>query len=156
MTVTAAALAAHPFTADLPEPDLAALAAGAEPVHLPAGQVVFREGDPAERFYLLQSGRVGLEVHATGRPAHLLTTLGAGDLLGASWLFPPYQWQFEAVVLDEVEALALDAATVRAACEADDGLGRRLVERVAAVLVKRLQAARLRLLDLYGDGGGDA
>lgn len=156
MTVAAAALAAHPFTAGLPDADLAALAAAADVVHLPAGHVVFREGDPAERFYLLQSGRVGLEVHATGRPAHLLTTLGSGDLLGASWLFPPYQWQFEAVVLDDAEALVLDAAVVRAACAADDGLGHRLVERVASVLVKRLQAARLRLLDLYGEGDGDA
>lgn len=156
MSVAPAALAAHPFTAGLPDADLERLAACAEPVHLLAGHVAFREGDPAERFYLLQSGRVGLEVHATGRPAHLLTTLGSGDLLGASWLFPPYQWQFEAVVLDDVEALALDAVAVRAACAADDGLGHRLVERVAAVLVKRLQAARLRLLDLYGDGGPDA
>ncbi len=155
MTTSAAALAAHPFTAGLPEPDLARLAECAEPVHLVAGHVVFREGEPAERFYLVQSGRVGLEVHATGRPAHLLTTLGPGDLLGASWLFPPYQWQFEAVVLDDVEALALDAVAVRAWCEADDGMGHRLVTRVAGALVKRLQAARLRLLDLYGDRDGD-
>lgn len=155
MTTSAAALAAHPFTAGLPEEDLARLAECAEPVHLSAGHVLFREGEPAERFYLLQSGRVGLEVHATGRPAHLLTTLGPGDLVGASWRFPPYQWQFEAVVLDDAEALALDAVAVRALCEADDGLGHRLVTRVSAALVKRLQAARLRLLDLYGEGGGD-
>ncbi|MCB1014752.1 MAG: cyclic nucleotide-binding domain-containing protein [Acidimicrobiales bacterium] len=145
-------LAEHPFFEGLPADDLAALAACGEEVSFGAGEVIFREGTPADRMYVLRAGRVGLEIHALGRPAHLVTTLAAGEILGASWLFPPYQWQFEALALDATTAVALDAGCVRARLDADPALGYVVVQRFAALLVKRLQAARFRLLDVYGDG----
>lgn len=144
-------LADQPFFAGLPPSDLEVLAGCGENVHFRSGETIFREGEPAERFYVVRSGRVGLEIHKVGRPAHLVTTLAAGDVLGASWLFPPYQWQFEALALDDTSAVALDAVCLRAKCDADPALGYRLVKRFAGLLVKRLQAARFRLLDVYGD-----
>lgn len=144
-------LADQPFFAGLPAHDLEVLAGCGDNVHFSAGETIFREGEAAERFYVLRSGRVGLEIHAVGRPAHLVTTLAAGDVLGASWLFPPYQWQFEALALDDTSAVALDAVCLRAKCDDDPALGYRLVKRFAGLLVKRLQAARFRLLDVYGD-----
>lgn len=144
-------LAEHPFFEGLPEDDLELLAGCGENVRFSAGETIFREGDAADHFYVLRTGRVGLEIHALGRPPHLVTTLGAGDVLGASWLFPPHQWQFEAVALDDTAAVALDAACLRGKCDADPALGYRLVQRFAGLLVKRLQATRFRLLDVYGD-----
>ena len=144
-------LAEHPFFEGLASDDLAALAAYGTDVRFAPGEVIFREGDPADRFFVLRTGRVGLEIHAPGRPAHLVTTLSSGDVLGASWLFPPHQWQFEAIALDETSAVALDAEGLRRHLDADPALGYLLVQRFAALLVKRLQAARFRLLDVYGD-----
>ncbi len=144
-------LAEHPFFADVGAEELAALAGIGTDVRFAPGEVIFREGSVADRFFILRTGRVGLEIHALGRPPHLVTTLSSGDVLGASWLFPPHQWQFEAIALDETSAVALDAAELRRHLDADPALGYLLVQRFAALLVKRLQAARFRLLDVYGD-----
>lgn len=144
-------LAEHPFFEGLASDDLAALAAYGTDVRFAPDEVIFREGERADRVFVLRTGRVGLEIHALGRPPHLVTTLSSGDVLGASWLFPPYQWQFEAVALDETSAVALDADALRGHLDADPALGYLLVQRFAGLLVKRLQAARFRLLDVYGD-----
>ena len=151
MNAIADLLAEHPFFEGVGADELAALADIGTEVRFAAGEVIFREGATADRFFLLRSGRVGLEIHALGRPPHLVTTLASGDVLGASWLFPPHQWQFEAIALDETAAVALDAAALRRHLDADPALGYLLVQRFAALLVKRLQAARFLLLDVYGD-----
>lgn len=151
MTAIVDLLSEHPFFDGLPASDLVALAACGAQVQFDADQVVFREGEPADHFYALRSGRVALEIHAVGRAPHLVTTLSGGDVLGASWMFPPHQWQFEGLTLEPTEAVALDASCLRARFDADPALGYRLVQRFSALLVKRLQATRLRLLDVYGD-----
>ncbi len=84
----------------------------------------------------------------------MIETLGPGDVVGWSWLFPPYRWQFDAVALERVAAVALDGACLRAKCDDDTRLGFELTRRFAGVLIDRLQATRLRLLDLYGDADG--
>jgi CRP-like cAMP-binding protein len=116
-----------------------------------AGAFLFREGAPAQRFYLIRSGTVALEVHAPGRGQLRIETLGPGEVVGWSWLFSPYQWQLDARVLEPTGLVVFDAACLRGKADADHELGYQLMSRFAAVIVDRLQATRLQLLDVYGD-----
>lgn len=130
------------------------LAGSAGEVELAADELLFRQGDPADRFFLVRHGEVAIETFAAARGPITIETIEAGEPIGWSWLFPPFRWHFDARALVPVNATAFDAATVRAACESDAELGRELVSRVARVVVERLQWTRLRLLDMYGDGTG--
>ena len=123
--------------------------------HFDVGEFVFHESEPAEHFYVLREGRVALETFVPSRGALVIDTVGAGELLGASWLVPPYRWMFDGRVVEPVRAVALDGACIRAKCEDDHDLGFELMRRVAVVIQSRLQSARLRLLDLYGAGHGN-
>ncbi len=87
---------------------------------------------------------------APGRPPLVLQTVGAGDILGWSWLIPPYHWMFDAVALEPTRTIALDGRCLRGKCEADRVLGYELLKRFAHIMEQRLQATRLQLLDLYG------
>lgn len=118
--------------------------------HVAAGEVLCREGDAAESFFLIERGVIALEIVVPGRDALLIETLHDGDLLGWSWLYEPHCWQFDARATEPCELLEFDGACVRAACEADPALGYRFMQRFAAVMVERLQATRLQLLDVYG------
>jgi len=143
-------LAAHPFFVDLPDPVVLAVAPLVARLDADARQVLGREGDPAGTFYLLTAGRVALEVHSAGHQPAVLETLRAGDVVGWSWLVPPYRWHFDAVAMEPVSALAVDGARLRAEMDADPVLGYALAARFIPVIVDRLQSTRLRLLDLYG------
>jgi CRP/FNR family cyclic AMP-dependent transcriptional regulator len=112
------------------------------------GEYVFREGDPANAFYAIRRGSVALEL---GAPSTLvIETLHAGDVLGWSWLFPPYRVRYDARAMEDVHAIAFDGACLRDKCEADHDLGYDLMKRFAQIITARLQATRLRLLDVYG------
>lgn len=115
-----------------------------------AGQYLFREGQAADEMYLIRAGRVALEVAAPGRGAVTFQTLGTGELVGLSWLVPPWRWTYDARALETVRAIAIDAACLRGKCEADPALGYEVMKRFTPVLVERLQATRLQMLDLYG------
>lgn len=114
------------------------------------GHRFFSEGDTARKFWLIGSGHVALDLHAPGGRQLVVETLGQGDLLGLSWLIPPYQWQFGATAVQGTMTFEFDAAAVRAACESDAGLGHELLRRAMSAALSRLQATRIRLLDLYG------
>jgi CRP-like cAMP-binding protein len=116
-----------------------------------AGAFLFREGEPAQRFYLIRSGTVALEVHAPGRGQLRIETLDEGDVVGWSWLFSPYRWQLDARVLESARLVVFDGACLRGKVETDHELGYQLLDRFAAVIVDRLRATRLQLLDVYGD-----
>lgn len=117
-----------------------------------AGEYLAREGDPADTFYAIRHGRVGLEVAVPPRGSLAIATLGDGTVVGWSWLFSPYRWSFDARALEGTRAIAFDGACLRGKCEADHALGYELMRRFAAVMTHRLQATRLRLLDVYGTG----
>ena len=144
--ITADALAAHPFLHGLSRDHLAVLAGTASDVTFPARQRLFDDGGSANRFWLLQSGHVTLDLHVPGRGRMKIDTIGMGELLGWSWLFPPYRWAFGAVAASPVEAFEFDARAVRARCESDPVLGYELTTRLAHVVAKRLQATRIRLI----------
>ena len=115
-----------------------------------AGTFMFREGDPADRFYLIRHGRAAIEISAPERGGIVVETIGSGEVIGFSWLFPPYRWRFDARVLEPMTALTLDGACLRAKCEEDHELGHELMKTFAGVAMERLQATRMQLLDLYG------
>lgn len=144
--VTASALAAHPFLHGIPLGQLGALAGTATVVTFPAQCRLFEEGGNATRFWLIRSGRVTLDLQVPGQGRQVIETLGMGEVIGWSWIFPPYQWAFGAVAAAPVEALEFDAAAVRACCAADPLLGLELSCRLIRVLVGRLQTTRIRLL----------
>ncbi|NJP34906.1 Crp/Fnr family transcriptional regulator [Micromonospora thermarum] len=142
-------LRAHPFVAELPEASLSRLAAYARPVVWHPGQRLFEPGRPAERFWLVRGGEVVLDVRVPGRGDVAIESIGPGGVLGWSWLFPPYRWQFGAVAVQRSMAVEFTAAAVRRLIETDDALGKELTTRFMAIVVDRLQAARGRLVDLY-------
>ena len=114
-----------------------------------------REGDPADAFFVIREGAVALETVVPGRGAVTIETLHDGDLLGWSWLVPPYRTAFDARALGTAHLLALDGSCLRERCERDPALGYDLLKLLATVFTARLQDTRLRLLDLYGaDGDG--
>ena len=130
---------------------LALLGEGARDVTFESGELLFHRGGRADTFYVVDRGSVALETYVTGSGAFVLETLGAGDVLGWSWLFAPYRWHFDARAVDPVAATAFDARRVRDACDRDPALGYELMKRFAGVIVERLQFTRLRLIDVYGD-----
>ncbi|MGB8651448.1 MAG: cyclic nucleotide-binding domain-containing protein [Mycobacteriales bacterium] len=139
----------HPFFAGLDDAAIALLAGCAVNVHFGPGELLFREGEAADRFFVLRRGRVAIEVHSpTG--GIVLDTADDGDVVGWSWLVPPHRWVFDARAVTSTSALALDAVCLRGKCDSDPALGYALMQRVSGVMYERLQAARIRLLDLYG------
>jgi CRP/FNR family transcriptional regulator, cyclic AMP receptor protein len=148
--VSAAELAEHAFARGLSAGRLDRLAALATTVEMPAGQRIFEEGEHAARMWLIRTGRVVLDLRVQGRHRLIVETLGPGDELGLSWLSPPAQWQFGAYAQLPVSAFELQSGTLVELCEADYELGYQLTRRLLGTAISRLQAARIRILDLYG------
>jgi len=147
-------VAAHPLLAGLPGDVVTQVAGCARNVAYAPGELLLAEGDAADTLFLVRRGRIAIEIRAPGRGSIVVETLGPGAAVGWSWLFPPYRWQFDARAIDSVGVVAVDGACLRAKADTDDAFGHQLVTRVAAVLLERLQATRIRLLDLYGASGG--
>lgn len=149
MQTIAEYLPEHPFFAGL-DPAALELAAGcAVNVHFRPGEFLFHEGDPADTFYVLRHGRVSLQMRTPTRDV-VLDTAQDGDVVGWSWLIPPYSWSFDARATEETSAIAFDGVCLRGKCESDATLGYALLQRVVRVMSGRLHSARVRLLDLYG------
>ena len=138
----------HPFLTGMCESHLRMLADHATHVQFPAGTRVFHEGDHAEHFYLIQRGKVGLQAHSAGH-AVPIQSIGSGEVLGWSWLFPPYCWHFDAVAEEDTDAISFPAARLRADCETDKTYGYALMKQVAELLIHRLQATRLKLVQAH-------
>lgn len=135
-------LSEHPFLAGISVERVQRLNAVAAAEVLPAGAVIFREGEQASRLYLIRRGRVSLEVHAPDRHAVVVDTLGDGDVLGWSWLLSPYRWVFDARAAQLVQVITLDAAWLRAEMGRDPLFGMEVLGRMTAVMGRRLAQAR--------------
>jgi CRP-like cAMP-binding protein len=143
-------LAAHPFFKGM-EPIYHQLFVDcASNVRFEAGEVIFREGEVANQFYLIRHGRVAVEVSTPERGPVIVQSLGEGEVLGWSWMMPPYRWRFDARAVELTRAIALDGRCLRERSEEDHDLGFQLMKRAAHVMEERLQATRLQLLDIYG------
>ena len=136
------------------DPEIAALIAGCARNHrFDPDAYLFREGEEAAEFYLLREGDVSLEIHSPSGPTVVLGTIHANDVVGASWLVPPYRWNSDARATTAVRALGIDAACLRGKCEDDPRTGYAMMKRFAPLLVRRLQGAHMQLLDLYARPG---
>ena len=144
-----AAVAAHPFVLGLSEHHIRLLADCAMQTRFEVGHVIFRERETANRFYLIECGKVALESSSTGGEPVMIDVIGDGDLLGWSWLFPPYVWHFSARALEPTTAIFFYGTVLREYCEADQALGFELFKRMSEVMTRRLQSARSRLLTVY-------
>jgi CRP/FNR family cyclic AMP-dependent transcriptional regulator len=143
-------LAEHPFIKGL-EPHHVQLIVGcASNMRFDAGQFLFREGEEANQFYIIRKGKVALEIFSPEKGPIIIDTLGDGEVLGWSWLIPPYHWRFDARAVELTRAIALDGKCLRNKCEEDHDLAYELLKRFAHLMEERLEATRLQLMDIYG------
>lgn len=143
-------LSEHPFFDGLEERYMNLIVGCASNVRFEVGELLFREGQPANRFYILRHGRVTLEMSPPNQPPMIVDTIEGGQVLGWSWLLPPYKSHFDARALTLVRAIALDAKCLREKIETDHELGYEMFKRFFAVTTERLQNTRIRLMDVYG------
>ncbi|MGN9762618.1 cyclic nucleotide-binding domain-containing protein [Streptomyces sp. SD31] len=136
--------------AALPPPQRERLMSLAREVSFPEDTRIFEAGGTADRFWVIRSGAVSLDQRVTSIQRVTVASLGAGDLLGWSWLFPPYQWDFGAEAFSPVRAHEFEAPAVLRLCEEDPRLGMSLVRHVAEILAHRLEMTRGRLMEQYG------
>lgn len=140
----------HPFFEGLDEATLDLVSGCGINVHFGPDQMILVAGGAADRFYVLRSGRVAVEVDAPRSGPIIVETVGPGEILGVSWLLPPHTWTFDARALDETSAIAIDATCLRQKCDEDPVLGYELFKRFAVLVHRRLLATRFQLLDVYG------
>jgi CRP-like cAMP-binding protein len=143
----------QPFFSGFPAGLMATLASCARSENFGAGDLICREGEAANRFFLIRHGQVAVEIGVPGKGRLTLQTLDSGDVLGWSWLMAPYKWSFGARALTLVRAIGFDATQLRRTFENDHELGFRVMERFMPVMGARLTAARLQLQDLYAPPG---
>ena len=139
------AITRHAFFRGMKPEHLAILAEGAKKNEFQAGDVIFLEGQPASQFYLVESGKIALETHEAPDDTTLVQALGPGDVLGWSWLFPPFAWHFHAWAVEPTNVIVLNGAHLLVAAERDHDFGYELMKRVAQIVIHRLQATRKQL-----------
>jgi CRP-like cAMP-binding protein len=149
-------LAENPFFEGMPAAHLETMAGCGKLVRFKAGEFLLREGAEADTFYLVREGEVAIESHLPAAGALSVARVGAGGVTGYSWLFPPHRNSFDSLALTNVSAVALDGKCLRGKAEADHELGYQLMKRFAQVMLNRLQATRLQVLDVYANGANGA
>jgi len=142
-------IAEHPFFAGLESYYTGLLVGCGANIRFQPGAYIFKEGEEANEFYLIRSGRVALEIAAPQHKPIVIETLSEGDILGWSWLLPPYQWKFNAHSVLDTRAIALDGKCLRTKCEQNHDLGYEVLKRFAQIMERRLEATRLQVLDVY-------
>jgi CRP/FNR family transcriptional regulator, cyclic AMP receptor protein len=146
----AESLAAMPLFESLSTAALETLANSAMRTHFRAGQLIFRQGEPANRFFLIEKGRVSLIDEQNGEPCRF-GVLGPQEVVGWSWLFPPHSWRFTARAVTAVDAIFFYATPLREACESNHDFGYELMKRFSSVMVQRLQSSRAELIRVRRD-----
>jgi len=144
-------LSEHPFLSGLSPEHLKLITGCASNVVFKAGQFIFREGEAADKFYLIRQGQVVVETFVPQKGPLVIRTRSEDDIFGWSWMVPPYKWHFDARAAELTRALAIDGKCLRTKCEEDHNLGYEIMKRFATVIAERLEATRLQLMDVYGD-----
>ncbi len=143
----------HPFLKNLDEKHLDTLLSCVTNVRFKEGEYVAREGKPADQFFLIRNGRLVIEINALERGTLQIQTVNQGEVLGWSWLIPPYKWRFDVRALEDVRAFALDGKCLRTKCDEHTDFGYEMLKRFSQIIVQRLEATRIQLIDVYGSGG---
>jgi CRP/FNR family transcriptional regulator, cyclic AMP receptor protein len=144
----------HPFLADLPDTHMQTLLGCASNARFSEGAYLIHEGQVANKFFLIRTGRIALEIDVAPKGLLRIQTVGAGDVLGWSWLISPFRWHFSGVAVAETRVVALDGECLRKKCELDHDFGYEMLKRFSQIMERRLEATRMQLLDLYGTTGG--
>ncbi|MFJ3904870.1 Crp/Fnr family transcriptional regulator [Streptomyces sp. NPDC090025] len=144
---------AAPKVSTLPPEHRERLMAYAEDAYFESGDRLFEEQQRADRFWIVKTGAVALDAKVPGRGSPVIETLRHGELVGLSWLFPPYLCQSGAEAMTPVRAYEFDGAAVRSMCRTDAEFGASVTFWVGQILAHRLQVTRVRLLDLYAPHG---
>ncbi len=144
-------LAEHPLFDGLSNNWLELVAGCGQNVHFKENAPIISENGPADLFYVIRRGRVAIELATPRRGPLTIETLGPGEVLGVSWLLPPYRWGYDARSVQPTSAVAIDAACLRGKCDDEPALGYEMFKRFAGLVRDRLQATRLQLVDLYGN-----
>ena len=143
-------LTQHPFVVGLPSEHIQLIVGCAKNVVFEPGKYLFKENEEANSFYIIRSGKVALEIYSPEVGSIIIQTLGEGDIIGWSWMIPPYQWRFDARAVELTRVIELDGTCLRNKCEIDPKLGYEIMKRLANVFEQRIHAMRIQLLDLYG------
>jgi CRP/FNR family transcriptional regulator, cyclic AMP receptor protein len=144
-------LAEHPFFQGLASEYLELMRGCATNASYATDAYIFREGEPATHFYVVRRGKVAVEIAAAQLGIITIETIDAGEVLGWSWLFAPYRWHFSARAVDPTGITMLDGTCLREKCENDHDFGYELVKRTAGIIIERLQATRMQLIDEYNN-----
>jgi CRP-like cAMP-binding protein len=139
----------HPFFEGFDAEALDVLAGCAANERFEAGTYIFKDTEPADKFYILRHGDVAIEMQLPGRERLVLQTVHNDEILGWSWMVPPYEWAFDARAISLVRAITFDAACLRGKCDSNHELGYRLMQKIMPVMANRLAAARLQMVDMY-------
>jgi CRP/FNR family cyclic AMP-dependent transcriptional regulator len=141
----------HPFLNGVDSKHVNLIVACASNVVFKAAEYIFREGEEANTFYFIRSGKIVVETFVPQKGSILIRSCDAGEILGWSWLVPPYKWHFDARAIEVTRAIALDGKCLRGKCEEDHDLGYEIMKRFALITAERLEATRLQLMDIYGE-----
>jgi CRP-like cAMP-binding protein len=150
MNALAKLLSTHPVFKDLKPEYITFLSESACEHTFKAGKVIFKTGEPAEEFYLIKEGKVALEVYSPPKGSLNILTLNSNSVLGWSWLYPPYTWHFEARAISDTTTFTFDAIKVRTECRRDFEFGYMFTNCFGQIMMRRLVATRLQLLDVFG------
>ena len=141
-------LAQNPFFKGLDPPSLALLAGCAFNARYNRDEYLFRADEEATEFYVIRHGRVAIEAVVPGSRTVIIQTYEAGDVVGWSWLFPPYHWHFSGRAVELTRVLVLDGVCLRNKCEQNPALGYEFMKRFSHKIVRSLDLTRLQLLEL--------
>ena len=146
-------LSTHTFFSGLDDSFVKFLSNSATGLQIKKGEVLFKQGTHADKFYLLRNGQVSVQVPALMGPSLEMQSLGEDQILGWSWLIPPYRWNFMARAVEDSELLEFDGNAILARCEEDPKFGYELFKCFAALMSERLNAARQKMMDQWDPPG---
>ena len=146
-------LSTHDFFSGLSEDALKFLCECASTYEIKKGQILFRQGERADKFYVARNGRISVQIPALMGPNLEIQSLGKDQVLGWSWLISPYQWSFQAKAEDDSELLEFNGTAILTRCEKEPKFGYEVLKRFAALMSERLEAARLKMMDDWNPDG---
>jgi len=138
----------HPFFKDLEQEYLEFIAGCASNVQFKQKEILMKQGDPADKFYLIREGMVAINLPVSTARTITLQTVCSGGIVGWSWLIPPYRYRFDCRVVEDTRAIVLDGKCLREKCEKNHDLGYEMLKRLAGVFTQRLEASRQQILSL--------
>ena len=138
----------HPFFKDLEKEYLDFIVGCASNVVFKEGEIIMKENNPANKFFLIREGMAAIDIPISKRRIITIQTVSAGDIVGWSWLIPPYRYRFNCRIVEDTRAIVLDGKCLREKCEKNHDLGYELLKRLTSVFTQRLEATRKQIISL--------